>query len=79
MSGKRHKEPVIFIKPETALCDINQPILLPKGLGTVHHEIELAVLIGATLKQENDEERIKAAIKGFAVALDLTLVTYSKR
>ncbi|HGJ5899763.1 fumarylacetoacetate hydrolase family protein [Arsenophonus apicola] len=73
MSGKQHKEPVIFIKPETALCDITQPILLPKGLGTVHHEIELAVLIGTTLKQENDQERIKTAIKGFAVALDLTL------
>lgn len=88
MNAKQHKEPVIFIKPETALCDITQPILLPKGLGTVHHEIELAVLIGTTLKQENDQERIKSAIKGFAVALDLTLrdllllmslVTHKKR
>ncbi|QLK88271.1 fumarylacetoacetate hydrolase family protein [Arsenophonus endosymbiont of Aphis craccivora] len=68
MNAKQHKEPVIFIQPETELCDITKPILLPKGLGTVQ-----AVLIGTTLKEENDQERIKSAIKGFAVALDLTL------
>lgn len=73
IKGKQHQEQVIFIKPETALCDITQPIFLPKGLGTVHHEIELAVLIGTTLKQENDQDRIKTAINGFAVALDLPL------
>ncbi len=45
------EEPVLFIKPETALCDIRQPLVLPQGLGSVHHEVELAVLIGATLRR----------------------------
>ncbi|WON78391.1 fumarylacetoacetate hydrolase family protein [Serratia sp. UGAL515B_01] len=65
-------EPVLFIKPETALCDIRQPVAIPKNLGAVHHEVELAVLIGTSLKQAN-EDRVSRAIAGYGVALDLTL------
>lgn len=65
-------EPVLFIKPETALCDLRQPLALPQGLGSVHHEVELAVLIGATLRQAS-EEHVAQAIAGYGVALDLTL------
>ncbi|MCW7550323.1 fumarylacetoacetate hydrolase family protein [Photorhabdus sp. APURE] len=72
MGAQPAEEPVVFIKPETALCDIHQPIAIPKDFGAVHHEVELAVLIGTPLKQAN-EERVGAAIAGFAVALDLTL------
>ncbi|WP_323837155.1 fumarylacetoacetate hydrolase family protein [Photorhabdus africana] len=72
MGSQPAEEPVVFIKPETALCDIYQPIAIPKDFGVVHHEVELAVLIGTPLKQAN-EERVGAAIAGFAVALDLTL------
>ncbi|MDR0219423.1 MAG: fumarylacetoacetate hydrolase family protein [Enterobacteriaceae bacterium] len=72
MGSSIPEEPVIFIKPETALCDLNQPISIPEGLGSVHHEVELAVLIGSTLKNAS-EERVSNAITGFAVALDLTL------
>lgn len=38
----------------------------------MHHEIELAVLIGQPLKQAN-EDRVDRAIAGFGVGLDLTL------
>lgn len=65
-------EPVVFIKPETALCDIRQPVAIPKEFGAVHHEVELAVLIGTPLKQAN-EDRVARAIAGYGVALDLTL------
>lgn len=44
------EEPVLFIKPETALCDLRQPLAIPSDFGSVHHEVELAVLIGATLR-----------------------------
>lgn len=40
--------------------------------GSVHHEVELAVLIGATLRQAT-EEHVRKAIAGYGVALDLTL------
>lgn len=65
-------EPVVFIKPETALCDLRQPVAIPKDLGAVHHEVELAVLIGAPLKQAS-EDRVAQSIAGYGVALDLTL------
>ncbi|GKW40486.1 fumarylacetoacetate hydrolase family protein [Pectobacterium parvum] len=72
MGSAAPSEPVLFIKPETALCDLCQPVVIPKNLGSVHHEVELAVLIGMPLKQAN-EERVARAIAGYGVALDLTL------
>ena len=72
MGSATPTEPVLFIKPETAICDIRQPLSIPKNLGAVHHEIELAVLIGSTLKQAT-EQHVVQAIAGYGVALDLTL------
>ena len=66
------EEPVLFIKPETALCGLRQPLAIPSDFGSVHHEVELAVLIGATLRQAT-EEHVRKAIAGYGVALDLTL------
>ncbi|MCG8709917.1 fumarylacetoacetate hydrolase family protein [Brenneria sp. 4F2] len=72
MGSATPAEPVLFIKPESALCDLRQPVAIPKGFGAVHHEVELAVLIGTPLKQAT-EERVARAIAGYGVALDLTL------
>lgn len=72
MSGVTPEEPVLFIKPATALCDLRQPLVLPQGQGEVHHEVELAILIGATLKQAT-EDHVRQAMAGFGVAIDLTL------
>lgn len=72
MGSEQASEPVVFLKPETALCDLLQPIAIPKGFGAVHHEIELAVLIGSPLRQAT-EDRVAEAIAGYGVALDLTL------
>lgn len=72
MGSQTPEEPVLFIKPETALCDIRQPLALPQGLGEIHHEVELVILIGATLKQAS-EEHVQQAIAGYGIALDLTL------
>jgi len=72
MGSATPDEPVLFIKPETALCDIRQPLVLPQGLGSVHHEVELAILIGATLRQAT-EDHVRKAIAGYGLALDLTL------
>jgi len=72
MGSSTPDEPVLFIKPETALCDLRQPLSIPAAFGEVHHEVELAVLIGATLKQAS-EQHVAQAIAGYGVALDLTL------
>lgn len=72
MGSATPDEPVLFIKPESALCDIRQPLALPQEFGSVHHEVELAILIGSTLRQAT-EEHVTKAIAGYGVALDLTL------
>jgi 2-keto-4-pentenoate hydratase/2-oxohepta-3-ene-1,7-dioic acid hydratase in catechol pathway len=39
-------EPLIFIKPSTAVLGPGQPIRIPPGVGRVDHEAELGVVIG---------------------------------
>lgn len=65
-------EPLLFIKPATALRDLNAPVMLPVGRGEVHHEVEIVVLIGAPLTDATPQAA-QAAIAGYAVGLDLTL------
>ncbi len=40
------KEPMIFIKPSTAVIRSGEPIRIPPGVGRVDHEAELGVVIG---------------------------------
>ena len=65
-------EPILFLKPKTALVDFEQPIILPQGQGACHHEAEIAVLIsqrGHKIAPQNVPE----IIGGYGVGLDLTL------
>ncbi|MDX1653696.1 MAG: fumarylacetoacetate hydrolase family protein [Candidatus Competibacteraceae bacterium] len=64
--------PVLFIKPATALVELEQPLTLPTGQGSCHHELELAVLIGRQLTRANPDAA-RGAVAGYALALDLTL------
>lgn len=65
-------EPMLFIKPATALVPMEQPFSVPQGLGAVHFETEMAILIGERL-QHADLSAAQAAIAGVGLALDLTL------
>lgn len=64
--------PLLFIKPASAVCELTQPLVLPRERGVVHFETELALLIGSTLSQA-DETQALAAVAGVGLALDLTL------
>ena len=66
-------EPLLFMKPASALCSLHEPLLLPQGQGEVHHEVEMVVMIGERLSGETDLETIRYAIKGYGIGLDLTL------
>lgn len=48
-------EPLMFIKPSTAVIGPEDPIRMPSGVGEIHYESELAVVIGRTAV------RVKAA------------------
>ena len=65
-------EPLLFMKPLTAVVDISQPINIDWTRGSVHHELEIAVLIGDSLLRSN-KRQVASAIVGVGVALDLTL------
>lgn len=65
-------QPVLFLKPSDAVCDVHLPVRIPESLGEVHHELEVAVLIGETLTRASVDE-VSAAIVGVGLGLDLTL------
>ncbi|MBZ2189150.1 fumarylacetoacetate hydrolase family protein [Alcanivorax sp. JB21] len=65
-------EPVLFMKPATALCHLDGPLHIPADRGAVHHEVEMVVLIGAPLRNA-DVEEAKTAVMAYGVGLDLTL------
>lgn len=66
------EQPLLFMKPATSACDLHQSLSLADHQGEVHFETELAVLIGAPLKQASSQEA-RQAIMGYGLALDLTL------
>jgi len=72
MQSTRTEDPVLFIKPNSSLHDITKPIPIPKTAGSVHHEIELAVLIGKDGKNIAAQSAMNYVI-GYGLALDLTL------
>lgn len=65
-------EPLLFIKPSTAINALSQPITLSQGRGGLHYETELAIVIGKRLTHASETDAIKA-IAGVGLALDLTL------
>ena len=66
------EEPLLFLKPNTALCQLSNPLDIPKKWGRVDHEVEIAVWLGSNLTNASPGQ-VKNAVVGFAVALDLTL------
>jgi 2-keto-4-pentenoate hydratase/2-oxohepta-3-ene-1,7-dioic acid hydratase in catechol pathway len=65
-------KPLLFIKPPSSVVDLSPSLRIPSGWGSVHHETEVAVLLGRELCNARPEDAF-AAILGVGVALDLTL------
>ncbi len=65
-------EPLLFMKPASAFCHLDQPLQLPRDQGEVHHEVEVVVLIDGPLKDAGTEDA-RRAIAGYGIGLDLTL------
>jgi 2-keto-4-pentenoate hydratase/2-oxohepta-3-ene-1,7-dioic acid hydratase in catechol pathway len=71
MGGVAPEDPVIFLKPNTSIIGPNVPIQLPALANPVHHEGELAVVIGRPCK---DVPAARAAenILGYTIANDVS-------
>jgi len=64
-------EPMIFLKPSTAVIAPGEPIRLPAGLGRIDHEAELAIVIGRRATRV-PEAAAAAHILGVTCANDVT-------
>lgn len=66
-------EPILFIKPGSCVVSSEGGFVLPKDRGSVHYEVEIAVLIGKPMAPNADDSELLDALSGYAAALDLTL------
>jgi len=64
-------EPVIFIKPATSVIGPETPIVLPSDSDEVHHEAELAAVIGKVSRNVAAEDASEH-ILGYTAANDVT-------
>jgi 2-keto-4-pentenoate hydratase/2-oxohepta-3-ene-1,7-dioic acid hydratase in catechol pathway len=64
-------EPLLFLKPPSALLGPGQAIVLPRMSELVHHEAELAAVIGRRLRSASPEEA-RAAVLGYTCLNDVT-------
>ncbi|OGM43907.1 fumarylacetoacetate hydrolase family protein [Aspergillus bombycis] len=68
------KQPFFFLKPASAiLCPGEGPVLRPKGTN-LHYEVELALVMGKTLRDHdpNDEKGALDAIHSYLLGIDMT-------
>ena len=73
MQSSRAKEPVVFIKPATALLAGGGQLTYPAHLSQcMHHEVEMVLLVGCSLWKATAAEA-ESAIVGVGIGLDLTL------
>ncbi|HSC79009.1 MAG TPA: fumarylacetoacetate hydrolase family protein [Chitinolyticbacter sp.] len=64
-------EPVVFLKPTSALLPHGAPIPLPGWSSDIHHEAELVVAIGRDGRNV-DRASAMSYVAGYALGLDLT-------
>ncbi|MFI2752579.1 fumarylacetoacetate hydrolase family protein [Cellulomonas sp. P22] len=71
MGNELPSAPLLFLKPNTSVIGPDDPIVLPDWTEDVHHEAELAVVIGKVTKNVT-LERALDQVFGYTVANDVT-------
>jgi 2-keto-4-pentenoate hydratase/2-oxohepta-3-ene-1,7-dioic acid hydratase in catechol pathway len=72
------EEPLIFVKPATSVVGPGQPIVIPSDSQEVHHEAELAVVVG-TVSRNVAAEDAGLHILGYTAANDVTARDLQRR
>ncbi|MFM1910094.1 MAG: hypothetical protein RLZZ545_792 [Actinomycetota bacterium] len=78
MGGVVPDEPIIFLKPNTAVIGPGDTIVWPAIAPTIDYEAELAIVIGRVCK-EVPKERVNDVIFGYTMANDVTCREIQKR
>jgi len=71
-TGKKPpKQPIFFVKASTAVIGPDDPVVCPKGIGRIDHEVELAVIIGKGGRNIT-RKRAPRHIAGYTILNDVT-------
>src|SRR3978361_270072 len=71
-TGDAPTAPLLFLKPSTSVIGPEDAIRIPRGSTNVHHESELAVVIGARGARNVAPEQALASVFGYTIGNDVT-------
>lgn len=71
LHNAKPEEPVVFMKPTSALVQAGENIILPAYSQDVHHECELVIYIKEDVKNVGEDNALDF-VGGYAIGLDLT-------
>lgn len=69
---KSPEDPALFFKPLSSLVGQGAPVVYPAGVEYMHHEVELAVVIGRRCRRVK-AEKANDVIGGYTIANDVTV------
>jgi len=72
MKSEVGEDPILFIKPSTAIIQSGDEIVMPPFSRELHHEVEFVILIGREGKNIPPESAYEYVF-GYGVGLDMTL------
>ncbi len=65
------EEPMMFLKPNTSVVGPGDAVVLPRGVGRIDHEVELAVVIGRILRN-GTLAQARDAVFGYTIGEDIS-------
>lgn len=71
-------EPLVFLKPPSALVGPHEAIVLPSGVGRVDYEGEIALVVGERARNLPEAEAMRA-IRGVTIANDVSARALQER
>ena len=81
-SPARRAAPLFFLKPPSSVVQAAAAgagalpraatVVLPRGVGEVHHEVELGVVVGARARRVRAGDVLAGHVRGYVLALDMT-------
>ncbi len=69
------QEPIVFLKPTSAICGPNDPLILPRGSEKTDWEVELGVVIGTPARYVPEDSAMDH-VAGYCVVNDVSERAY---
>lgn len=71
LNNPKPDKPIVFSKPTTAILHDGDTLVLPAGIGEIHHEVELVVLLNGGGRNIPAEQAMQY-VEAYAVGIDVT-------